>query len=44
MQLAAGGKAPLTDLTDAAAIARILDAVLTSAAEQRWVTLEPARR
>jgi predicted dehydrogenase len=39
MQLVAGGRPPLTDLTDAAAIARILDAVLTSAAEQRWVTL-----
>src|SRR5262245_60034695 len=39
MQLVAGDKPPLTDLADAAAIARILDAVLTSAAEQRWVTL-----
>ena len=43
MQLVADGKPPLTDLADAAAIARILDAVLTSAAEQRWVTLERAR-
>ena len=42
MQLVTGGKPPLTDLSDAAAIARILDAVLTSAAEQRWVTLERA--
>ncbi len=40
MQLVADGKPPLSNLGDAAAIARILDAVLTSAAEQRWVTLE----
>lgn len=39
MQLIAAGTPPMTDLEDAAAIARILDAVLTSAAEQRWVTV-----
>ncbi len=39
MQLVAAGTPPMTDLEDAAAIARILDAVLTSAAEQRWVTV-----
>ena len=42
MQLVADGKAPLTGLGDAAAIARILDAVLISAAEQRWVKIPGA--
>ncbi len=43
MQLIAAGKPALTDLEDAAAIAVILDAVLTSAAERRWVTIDSSR-
>jgi predicted dehydrogenase len=40
MQLVATGRPPLTDLSDAVVIARVLDAVLLSAAERRWVTIE----